>query len=122
MGLDVPARLFEVELRQRRIVRTGACDEDVIDRRGQVSEKFTKPFEVESVEGRHAQRTDFARGALERLGVSSSEDNVRTLGVHAPGGFESDAGAAADHDDGLPEELWSHAHDFSDHQFKIAFA
>ena len=64
MGLDVTARLFDVKLRERRVVRTGACDEDVVDWRGQLVEESPEPFEVGGVEGRGAQRADFARGAL----------------------------------------------------------
>ena len=39
------------------------------------------------------------------LGVAAGEDDVGSLGARAPGGLEPDAGAAADHDDGLPEQL-----------------
>ena len=42
---------------------------------------------------------------LEPLGVAAGEDDVGALGACAPGGLQADAGAAADHDDGLPEQL-----------------
>ena len=42
------------------------------------------------------------RGALQALAVAAGEDDVGALGAGAPGGLEPDAGAAADHDDGLP--------------------
>ena len=51
MGLDVTARLFDVKLRERRVVRTGACDEDVVDWRGQLVEESPEPFEVGGIEG-----------------------------------------------------------------------
>ena len=40
-----------------------------------------------------------------RSGLRAGEDDVGALGARPPGGLEADAGAAADHDDGLPEQL-----------------
>ena len=39
------------------------------------------------------------------LGVAAGEDDLGALGAGAPGRLEPDAGAAADHDDGLAEQL-----------------
>jgi hypothetical protein len=50
-----------------------------------------------------AAGAELARGALEALGVAGGEDDVGALGACAPGRFGSDAGAAADDDDGLAE-------------------
>ena len=67
----------------------------------------------------------------EALGIPAGEDHVGPLGACASGRFEPDAGAAADHDDGLPEEfrfalagdaVVAAAHDSSDQQSKITFA
>jgi hypothetical protein len=130
MGLDVAARLSEVEFRQRRVVRTRARDQHVVDGCGQLVEKPREPFEVGGVKGR-AHRVELARGALEALGIPAGEDQVGALGACSPGRSEPDAGAAADHDDGLPEEFRSardgrcggcSAHDSSDQQSKITFA
>ena len=45
------------------------------------------------------------RCLLEPLGISADEDDLGALGARAPGGLEADAGAAADQDDGLAEQL-----------------
>ena len=45
------------------------------------------------------------RRLLEPLGIAAGEDDVGALGARQPGGLEPDAGAAADHDDGLAGEL-----------------
>jgi hypothetical protein len=124
------ARLFEVEFRQRRVVGTGAGDQHVVDRRGQLVEEPPEPFEVGGVEGRGTLRIELAGGALERLGVSGNEDDVCSLSARSSGRFESDAGATADYDDGLPEQFrfapdgrasGCGTHDSSDQQSKIAF-
>src|SRR5689334_7243406 len=131
MSLDVAARLFEIELRQRRVVRTGAGDQHVVDRRGQLVEESPESFEVGGVEGRAAQRADFAGGTLEALRVPGGENYVRPLSACSSGRFEPDAGATADDDDGLPEEFrfaldgrdgGRGAHNSSDRQSKIAYA
>ena len=49
-------------------------------------------------------RADLARRALEALGIAAGQDDVGALGARPAGGLEADAGAAADHDDGLPDE------------------
>src|SRR5690242_1277240 len=128
MGLDVAARFFDVEFRQGRVVRTGAGDQHVIDRRGQLVEEPPEPFEVGGVEGRAAQRSDFAGGTLEALRVPGGENYVRPLSACSSGRFEPDAGAATDHDDGLPEKFrfaldgrgggWN-AHDSFDRSLKL---
>ena len=105
MGLDVAAGLVEIELRQRRVVRAGPGHQHVVDRRGQVLEERPEPFEVGGVEGLDALRVDLGRGALEPRLVAAGQDDVGALGAGAPGGFESNARAPANDDDGLPEQL-----------------
>ena len=65
------------------------------------------------------------------LGITARKDQLGSLNACAPGRLEPDAGATADHDDGLPEEFRSAldrrgggcgAHDSSDQQSKIIFA
>jgi hypothetical protein len=102
MGLDVAARLFDVEFRQRRVVGTGASDQHVVDGRRQLVEEPPEPFEVGGIEGRGAQRADFARGALEALRISAGENHVRALTTCSSGSFEPDSGAATDDNNGLP--------------------
>jgi hypothetical protein len=42
---------------------------------------------------------------LQAIRVARGEDQFGSLGAGTPGGLEPDAGATADHDDGLPGEL-----------------
>jgi hypothetical protein len=77
----------------------------VVDRCRQVPEELLERTRLGGIEGRAAQRAELGRSALQALGVAAGEDQVGSLGARPPGGFEPDAGAAADHDDGLPEQL-----------------
>ena len=109
MGLDVAACLLDVELRQRRVVGTGACHQHVIDLRGQVVEELPEPLEVGSIEG-HDAGAKFEADAVQAIGVSRCENHLGSLAASKPGRFESDARTAADHDDGLSTELRLAAH------------
>ena len=104
MGVHVAARLVDVELRQRRVVGTGARDQHVIDRRGQLVEEPAEPVEVGGVEGGDAGGPELEADALQAIRVARGEDHLGALRARAPGGLEPDARAAADHDDGLPEQ------------------
>jgi hypothetical protein len=42
------------------------------------------------------------RGLLEAVAIPGGEDQLGPLSARSSGGFEPDASAAADHDDGLP--------------------
>ena len=130
MGLDVAARLFEVEFRQRRVVGTGAGDHHVVDRRGSSLKNLSSRSKSVASKAAVLSAPSFARGALEALGIPGGEDHVGPLSACSSGRFEPDAGATADHDDGLPEEFrfaldgrggGCGAHDSSDQQSKIAF-
>jgi hypothetical protein len=131
MGLDVVSRLFDIELCQRRIVRTGTRDQYVVDRRAQLVEESSEPFKVGRVESRGALRADFDRGALQALNIPTSEDQLGSLSACSSGRFEPDSGATADHNDGLPEEFRfaldgrvgsCGAHDTSNQQLKLIIA
>src|SRR5882672_4581989 len=52
----------------------------------------------------------FEADAVQAIGVSRREDHVGSLATSKPGRFESDARAAADHDDGLSGEFRLAAH------------
>jgi hypothetical protein len=56
------------------------------------------------VEGGGAPRADVARCLLEALRVAAHEDDFGALRACQPSGLQSDAGAAADQDDGLSAE------------------
>ena len=59
--------------------------------------------EVGGIEGHGTLRAEFRRGPLEALGTAAGQDDVGAIGAGPAGGLKPDAGAAADHDDGLPE-------------------
>jgi hypothetical protein len=77
----------------------------MVDPVGKPVEELLQRCRVVGVEGGGAPRIDVERCSIEPLGVPAGEDHVGALGAGAAGGFEPDAGAAADHDDRLPEEL-----------------
>jgi hypothetical protein len=77
----------------------------VVDWRGQLVEELLEPVEVGGVEGCRAEGAQLLRGAIEALGIAGSEDDLGAFGAGSAGGLEADAGAAADDDDGLSEQL-----------------
>ena len=105
MRIEIAVRTLAVEVGQGRIVRTGAGDHHVVDLLRQALEELVEGGRVGRVEGRGAQRAEFGRGALQALGIAARQDDVGALGACPPGGLEPDAGAAADHDDGLPGQF-----------------
>ncbi len=127
MGLKVAACLFNVEPRQRRVVGTGARDQNVVDRPGQLVEELPEPFEVGSVEGGDSG-PELEADAVQPIWVARGEDHVGPLGAYSSGRFEPNAQAAADYDDGLAEEFrfaldgeggGCAAHDSSDQQSNL---
>ena len=103
-------------------MRPASRHHHVVYRGWQVAEEPLEGSRIRGVEGRGAQRLELARGALEALGIPAGEDHLGPLSACSPRRFEPYAGAAADHNDGLPEEFrfalhWSGgcgAHDSSD--------
>src|SRR5262252_5659903 len=105
MRVEVAVRTLAVEVGQGRVVRTGAGDHHVVDLLWQALEELVEGGRVGGVEGRGAQRAEFGRSVLQALGIAARQYDVRALGACLPGGFEPDAGAAADHDDGPPVQF-----------------
>ena len=96
------------------ITRSAGRDHHVIDWRRQVPEELLERSRIRGVERRGALRAELAPGALQALGIPAREDHVRALLARASRRFEPDAGATADHDDGLPEQFrFAMAHDQS---------
>jgi hypothetical protein len=71
----------------------------------QVVEEGGECSQIVRIERRGAQRTELGCRLLQPVGIAAGQDHVGTLGACAPCGLQPDAGAAADHDDGLPEQL-----------------
>ena len=99
------AHLVGVHLEQRPVVGAAGRDQHVVDRTREPVEEALQRSRVVGVEGRGAPRVDVARRALEALGIAAGEDDVGALAAGASGGLQPDAGAAADDDDGLAEQL-----------------
>jgi hypothetical protein len=100
------ASLFEVHLKETPVVRPAGRHHHVVDRGRQVGEKLFEGCGVGGVEGRGAQSLDLLCRALEGFGIPAGEDNLGAFRAGSSGRFEPDAGATADHDDGLSEEFW----------------
>ena len=103
--IEGAARLREVQIDEAPVVRPASCYHHVVDRGRQVAEEPLEGGWVRGIEGRGAQRIELARGVLEALGIPAGEDHLGPLSACSPGRFEPDSGAAADHNDGLPEEF-----------------
>src|SRR5215218_11001574 len=97
MRVDTAACGLDVELRERRRIGARTCDQYVVDRRRQLVEKSLEPVEVGGVEGRDAG-PELEPGSVDAVRVTRGNDHVGALLPGAPGGFEADAGTAADHD------------------------
>jgi hypothetical protein len=104
MRVEVAPRRFEVEFRKRRIVRTGASDQYMINRCGQLAEEPVEPVEVGSVESGDAG-AEVKPYTVQAVGVARREDDRGPLRTREPRRFETDTGAAPDHYDGLPQQL-----------------
>src|SRR5512133_631664 len=104
MGIDVSAELFDVELRKRRIVRTWAGDHHVVDWCRQFIEEPLQPVEVGGIE-RGDARPKFETGLVQAVRVARGDDHLGSLFAGEPGRLEPDAGAPADHEYRLPDQL-----------------
>ena len=71
---------------------------------GREPEEGVELVGVVRVERRVLRGPDVGGGAAEALGVPAGEDDLGAFGAGAPGRLEPDAGAAAEDDDGLPEQ------------------
>ena len=80
-------------------------DHHVVDRAWEILEERLQGGRIVGVEGRGALRAELARGSLEAFGIAPGEDDAGALGAGSPGGFQPDAGAAADDDDGLADQF-----------------
>jgi hypothetical protein len=101
MLVDVAMGLREVELLQRRVVRAGPGDQDVVDGPGELREEPRQAVRVRGVERCGAQRADLARRVLQPLRGAAGEGDLGPCGAGQPGGLQPDPGAAADDHDGL---------------------
>jgi hypothetical protein len=77
----------------------------VVDRGWKILEEQLEGGRIVGVEGRGALRVELERCLLEAFGIAPGEDEAGALGAGSPGGFQPDACAAADDNDGLAEQF-----------------
>jgi TetR/AcrR family tetracycline transcriptional repressor len=118
--VEIADRPRVVEVGQGRVVRAGAGHQHVVNRSRQAGEELPEGGRVGGVEGRDLARADIGRGLLEVLGVPAGEDDLRALLAGAAGGFQAYAGAAADHEDGLPAQFRFARHDVTSTRLVLA--
>jgi hypothetical protein len=79
VGLNSATRFFEIEIGERRVVWTGASEQQVIDRGGQLVEELREALEVGRIEGYSARRGELTRYVLKPLGIPSGEHKLGPL-------------------------------------------
>jgi hypothetical protein len=77
----------------------------LVDRDLEILEERLQGGRIVGVEGRAVLRVELERCLLEAFGIAAGEDDAGALGAGSPGGFQPDAGAAANDDDGLAEQF-----------------
>jgi hypothetical protein len=82
----------------------GRRHRNVVDFSGQLVEEAAEPLEVRRVEGGDA-RPQLEAGCGDVVRVAGRDDHARSRLTRATGRLQPDAGAAADHDDGLPGQV-----------------
>jgi len=91
VSVEGAVRPLAVQLGQRRLVRAGAGDHHVVDRRGQPGEEPLERGWVGGVEGRGAAGADFGRGLLQPIRAPGGQDDLGPLGAGPAGGLQPDA-------------------------------
>ena len=103
--IEGAASLRDFHVDETPVLRPARRDHHMVDRVRQVPEEPLEGSRVGGVEGCGAEGVEFPRCLLKALGIPSGDDHVGPLSACSSGCFEPDAGAAADDDDGLSEEL-----------------
>jgi hypothetical protein len=99
------ARLVEVHVGKRRVVRATRRHHDVVDRWLEVLEEGVEGSGVVGVEDSATAGVEIESCRLQALGMAAGEDHIGALCAGAPGGRQPDARAPSDHDDGLSGKL-----------------
>jgi hypothetical protein len=77
----------------------------MVDRAWKIPEERLQGGRIVGVEGRGAPRVELDGRLLEAFGIAPGEDNAGALGAGSPCGFQPDAGAATDDENGLAEQF-----------------
>src|SRR5271163_3607676 len=93
----------------RALQRSMRCkagrDHHVVHRGWEILQKRLQGGRIVGVEGRGVLCVEFKRCLLEALAIGPGEDDPGALGSGSPGGFQPNASAAADDDNGLAEQF-----------------
>jgi hypothetical protein len=101
---DNIANLFEVHISATSVVRSTGCHHHVVDYR-EVPEEPIESNRIPGVESRSTQGINLTGGMPEALGIPAREDHLGPFGPCTTRRFQSNAGATADHNNGLPKKL-----------------
>jgi hypothetical protein len=96
------ARIVEVQVGERRVVRATGRHHHVVDRPREIFEEGVEGTRIVGVECRAAQRAELVCRMLQPFGIAAGQDDVGSVGSCKPRRLQADPGAAADHNDGLP--------------------
>jgi hypothetical protein len=77
----------------------------MVDRGRQVTKESLEWSRIICIEGCHAQSFELVSGALQALGIPAGDDHSGPLSACSSCRLQPNASAAADYNDGLPEEF-----------------
>jgi hypothetical protein len=106
---EAASRLLWWHFEGRPVVGSAGGNHHVIDRGWEILKERLQAGRIVRVEGRCAPRVELARCLLEAFGIAPGEDDAGALGAGSPGGFQPDAGAAADDSSGGRVRVTGHA-------------
>jgi hypothetical protein len=104
MARELVTDLIGVHLEQRRVAGTRPGDQYMIDRLQPVEEPRQRGG-IGRVERGRGPRVYLAGGSFKPVRIPRDEDDIGALRPGSPGSFKPNAGASADQDNGLPEQL-----------------
>ena len=100
------AHFVWIHVEQRQVAWTASGHHDVVDWCWEPCEEGRQRHCVVSVEGGGAVCADLYRCVVQPIRIAPGQDDLSSLGPSAPGCFQPDARAAADHHDDLSVQFW----------------
>src|ERR1700761_6591625 len=99
------SHLVRGHLQEWPVAWAGAGDQDMVDLTGNGVEESRQRTGAGRVKRGGASRVDVECRSPEALRVAACQDHISAVGACPSSGLEADAGAAANQNDGLPEQL-----------------
>jgi hypothetical protein len=97
--------LLEVQVEKAPVARASGCDHHMVDRGRQVTEETFEGSRISGIEGCGAQHFELGRRTSKALGIPAGEDYAGPFRTRSAARFQADAGATADYNNSLTEEL-----------------